>query len=87
MSDTQPLCGSCRFWHMIPRGNGAPSNEGRCKRHAPRPVIHKKDGRPSEIIWPTMDIMGWCGEHETAGGLIPRVLTFPANSPSPSVPE
>jgi len=54
-------CPNCRFWeHGV--------YPARCRRRAPAPVVHLKEGPDKDeilnVYWPITTATDWCGEFE-----------------------
>ncbi len=54
----RPTCGSCDHWEPHPDDPGQP---GQCRLNAP--VVTGGLHGPERTLWPTVDVMDWCGQH------------------------
>ena len=59
--DTQTItknCQACAYW------NGASSEKGECRRHAPQNIVFKVNEEVSvESRFPTTSASDWCGDY------------------------
>lgn len=70
-----PSCATCR--HYLPEV----MERGFCRRHAPKPAC--REDPDSEVIWPLIHDVDWCGEHEPMQRPMP---TYDEARPASSLP-
>ncbi len=57
------LCMTCRYYE---HEDGHDEDKGNCHRYPPK-VTFDPNTAEVLIVWPMVDLIDWCGEHEDRG--------------------